>query len=78
MSNTVPRLRKYLEVLAYGKWTGRVAYVMDTTKIPKPTPGGEWTEDRHFNAANEILARPALKTVFASALRDGSAVATEQ
>jgi hypothetical protein len=72
------RLRKYFESLAYGKRTGRVAYVMDTRSMPTPMKGAEWVEDKGFSAANEILARPALKAVFASALRSGCATETER
>src|SRR5579859_799372 len=60
-ASATPRLRKYFESLAYGKRTGRIAYVMDAHKIPEPIKGGEWAEDKQFNATNEILARPALK-----------------
>jgi hypothetical protein len=73
-----PRLRKYFESLAYGKRTGRVAYVMDMIRMPSPMAGAEWTEDNEFNAANEILARPALKKVFAVTLREGCALVTEK
>jgi hypothetical protein len=48
--DTAPRLRKYFETLAYGKRTGRVAYVMDRIKMPSPQPGAEWTEDKQFSA----------------------------
>jgi hypothetical protein len=78
MSSTALRLRKYFESLAYGKRTARVAYVIDPTKMPPPVKGGEWSEDKQFNAANEILARPMLKRAFASALRNGCAIGTEK
>jgi len=55
-----------------------VAYVMDTRSMRTPMKGAEWLEDKGFCAANEILARPALKAVFASALRSGCATETER
>ena len=50
----VPRLRKYFEALPYGKRTGRVAYVIDPSTMPKPSTGAEWAEEKSFNAANKI------------------------
>jgi hypothetical protein len=71
------KLRKYFEAMAHGKRTGRVAYVMDLADMPQPASGCDWVEDNRFSAANEILERPTLKAVFASALRLGSALSTE-
>jgi hypothetical protein len=51
---------------------------MDTTKMPSPVRGAEWMVDEQFNTATAILARPSLKEVFVSALRDGSAIETEK
>jgi hypothetical protein len=50
------RLRKFVETLAYGKRTGRVAYVMGASRLPKAIAGAEWGEDKKFNAAEELLA----------------------
>lgn len=76
--DAAPRLRKYFEALDYGKRTGHVAYVLDVTTMPNPSPGAEWVEDKSFNAANEILARPALKVMFQAALQKGCAIDIER
>ena len=72
------KLRKYFEALPYGKRTGRVAYVIDLSAMPIPSTGAEWAEDKHFNAANEILAQPMLKAIFTAALKDGCAITDEK
>jgi hypothetical protein len=76
--DAAPRLRKYVESLAYGKRTGRVAYVMDTIKMPSPAKGAEWTEDKKFNGASELLATPSLKAAFKTALEKGCALRIEK
>ncbi len=55
-----------------------VSYVIDQSAMPNPFSGAEWAEDKHFNAANEILARPTLKAIFATALKRGCAVTEEK
>jgi len=72
------KLLKFVESLAYGKRTGRVAYVHGVGTLPKPLAGAEWSEDKKFNAANELLAEPRLKTVFKTALEKGCAVRIEK
>lgn len=76
--DAAPRLRKYFEALDYGKRTGHVAYVLDVTTMPNPSPGAEWVEDKSFNAANAVLARPALKAMFQAALQKGCAIDIER
>jgi hypothetical protein len=78
MIDNAPRLRKFFESLAYGKRTGRVAYVMDAIRMPSPLPGAEWTEDKQFNAANELLATPSLKAAFKTALAKGCTLRIEK
>jgi hypothetical protein len=73
-----PKLRKYFEALPYGKRTGRVAYAIKLRTLPKAIAGAEWSEDKSFNAAQEILARPSLKTIFKAALQQGCALMTEK
>jgi hypothetical protein len=58
--------------------TGRVAYVIDASSLPVTIAGGEWGEDKKFNAAGELLAEPSLKAVFKTALEKGCAVRTEK
>lgn len=77
-AKAAPRLRKYFEALPYGKRTGRVAYVTNLSAMPKPSTGAEWAEDKSFNAANDILARPTLKTAFTLALKNGCALSTDE
>jgi hypothetical protein len=70
------RLHKFVETFAYGRRTGRVAYVMGMASLPKAMAGAEWAEDKKFNAAEELLAQPNLKAVFKTALEKGCAVRT--
>jgi hypothetical protein len=44
--------------------------------MPAPVKDGEWTEEKQFKAANEILPQPALKTV--SRPRFGQAARSSQ
>jgi hypothetical protein len=74
----VADLRKYTEWLSRGKLTGRVAYVLKEWDLPKPQPGAEWQRDAAFNAAEEILARPDLKEVLATAIKNGAATTSRE
>jgi hypothetical protein len=42
--------------------------------LPTARPGAEWQKDTKFNAAEEILANPDLKDVFAETIAKGAAV----
>jgi hypothetical protein len=70
------KLRKFVEWLADGRRTDRVAYVTDMWALPEPVTGAEWSEDKSFNAAEEILARPKLKATYRTALAEGCAIVT--
>ena len=72
------RLRKFIETLAYGKRTGRVAYMRGQAVLPKSVAGAEWSEDTKFNAANEVIADPRLKAIFKTALSQGISVTAEK
>ena len=72
------RLRKYVETLAYGKRTGRLAYMHGQRPLPEPIAGAEWAEDKNFNAADELLMEHGLKTLFKRALEKGVAMKTEK
>jgi len=71
-------LKKYAEWMSRGRKTGRVAYVLDEWKLPEPKAGAEWAADNAFNAADELLRNPAMKGVFKSAIRNGSAVVVQK
>jgi hypothetical protein len=70
----VAKLRKYVEWMTQGRRTDRIAYVMKQWDLPIPLPGAEWHLDAKFNAAEEILRDPNLKTVFEAALEKGAEV----
>ena len=72
------RLRKFVEMFAHGKRSGRVAYVYGQPALPKVFVGAEWAEDTKFSASNEVLADPNLKIVFKAAVQEGCAVRTEK
>ena len=72
------RLRRFYEKLPYGRTASRVAYVTNAAALPKPSPGGEWTEDAAFNAGDAILADPLLKDVYKEAILKGCAMAKRQ
>jgi hypothetical protein len=70
------RLKKYVEWMSRGKRTNRIAYVMKEWDLPKPLPGAEWQIDQKFNAADELLRHPDLKSVFKAAEEKGVEVVT--
>ena len=47
-------------------------YVTKERNVPRPLPGAEWQFDTRFNAADELLRDPELKTVIKAALREGA------
>ena len=55
-------LKKYAEWMSRGRKTGRVAYVLDEWKLPEPKAGAEWAADNAFNAADELLRDPAMRS----------------
>ena len=74
---TVTKLKRFLEIIDYGRKTNRVAYVMQTSALPSPLAGAEWREDISFNEADELLREPKLKAVFKLAVDSGCQVVTE-
>ena len=62
------KLRRYIEWMSRGRLTGRVVYVTTEWNVPQPLPGAEWQRDATFDAAEEILRDPDLKTVFKAAI----------
>jgi hypothetical protein len=74
----MPGLRKYIEWMSRGRRTDRVAYVLKEWDLPTARPGAEWQKDTKFNAAEEILANPDLKDVFAEAIAKGAAVIVQK
>jgi hypothetical protein len=64
-------LRKYVEWMTRGRQTDRIAYVTKEWDLPVPLPGAEWQLDSKFDAAEELLRDPELKTVFKAALEKG-------
>jgi hypothetical protein len=64
-----------VEVMRYG--SSRVAYAMETSFLPTPTPGFEWREVKGFQPGDEILGDPELKEVFKAALENGFATVTK-
>jgi hypothetical protein len=71
-------LRKYVEWMSRGRRTHRVAVVLKEWDLPAARPGAEWQRDSKFNAAEEILANPELKNVFAEAVARGVAVIVQK
>jgi hypothetical protein len=69
----MPGLR-YVEWMSRGRRTGRVVYATKERNGPKPLPGAEWQLDPKFNAAEELLRDPELKTVIEAALKKGAEV----
>jgi hypothetical protein len=60
--------------MSRGRLTGRVIHVTTEWNVPPALPGAEWQRDATFNAADEILRDPDLKTVFKAALDKGAEV----
>jgi hypothetical protein len=71
------RLSEFVEVMAYGRQTDRVAYVMEASALPTPAPGSKWQKVKNFSAGDEILNDPGLKEVFKTALEKGCATVTK-
>ena len=69
---SLPGLKRYFEWMGRSVRTGRVAYVIDEWNLPEPVPGGEWTFDPKFNAAEELLRDPDMKFIFKAALDEGA------
>jgi hypothetical protein len=71
------RLQKYEERGAFGEGPGRLAYVLDPTKLPEPNNGYRWRVVADFMPGEAILADPRLKPVFEAALKCGYAIVTK-
>jgi hypothetical protein len=67
-------LSRYIEWMTRGRRTDRVAYVTKEWNLPKPQPGAVWQLDNKFNAADEPLREPKLKSVLKAALEKGAEV----
>jgi hypothetical protein len=70
-------LQKYIEQGPYGEKSGRVAYAFKPNSLPPPEEGMTWKISHSFNAANELLERPALEDVFKVAVDKGYALVTK-
>ena len=70
-------IRRYIEWLSRGRFTGRVAYVIREWSMPDPQPGAEWQLDSAFNVADELRARPGLKVTLIEAVKAGAATVQE-
>ncbi len=65
------KLERYIEWMSGGRRTGRVAYALGASKLPKPATGGNWQLDLKFNVAEELLRDPSLKDVIRAAIATG-------
>ena len=74
----MPGLRRYVEWMNRGRRTDRVVYVLKEWDLPKPLPGAEWQLDTKFNAADELLRDPELKSVPKAVLEKGAEVVTRK
>jgi hypothetical protein len=70
------KLNRYIEWLSRGSKTGRVAYALRASNLPKTSPGAEWQLDSKFNAAEELLRDPSLKDVIKVTIDKGVKVVT--
>jgi hypothetical protein len=68
------RLQKFIEKGSYGEGSGRAAYVLNASALPRPAKGKEWHRIDSFSAAEEVLNDPGLKSVFKMAIDKGCAV----
>jgi hypothetical protein len=76
MKEPTSKLNRYIEWLSRGSKTGRVAYALRASNLPKTSPGAEWQLDSKFNAAEELLRDPFLKDVIKAAIDKGVKVVT--
>ena len=70
------RLQKFIERTADGLAL-RTAYAMGDTSLPDPRPRAKWHADPSFRPADEVLTKPALKTIFKTAIERGYAIVPE-
>jgi hypothetical protein len=68
------RLQKFVEMGKAEQGTGRIAFAFDVSALPQPSVGLTWLPVNRFNAADEILANPRLKSIFEEALKQGYAL----
>jgi hypothetical protein len=72
------RLQKFVErARAHGEGSGRHAYVLQSSALPRASNGMEWHAVKKFNAADEVLKNPGLKAVFQKAIETGCAIVTK-
>ena len=67
------RLRKFVEIGETKQEIGRIAFAKDASALPEPSVGLAWHPASSFNAADELITNPRLKTIFEEALREGCA-----
>jgi hypothetical protein len=70
------KLDRYIEWMSGGRRTGRVAYALRASNLPKPITGGQWQLDSKFNVAEELLRDPSLKATIKAAIDKGIEVVT--
>ncbi len=70
-------LRRYVEWLSRGRFTGRVVYVTREWDIPPPQPGAEWQMDKAFDAGEALRLRPELKPTLVAAIKEGAKIVEE-
>ena len=68
------RLQKFIETGAYGDGSGRAAYVLNASALPRPAKGKEWHRIDSFSAAEEVLNDPDLQSIFKMAIDKGCVV----
>jgi hypothetical protein len=69
------KLARYIEWTSRGR-TGRLAYVLRPSNLPETFAGAEWQFDSKFNAAEELLRDPSLKSVIKAAIEKGVEIVT--
>ena len=73
----MPGVRRFFEMDAYGRHTGRQLLLKPGEAMPQPLEASTWSADPTFSAADEILKSSGFKQVLASVLENGFEIVTE-
>jgi hypothetical protein len=70
------KLRKFREDIGYGRFSNRVGYVLDSSKLPNPTEGSQWREDPGFDEAAAVFESSQFQRVIDAVRQTGIVIVT--
>jgi hypothetical protein len=72
------KIRKFREDLGYGRFSNRVAYVVDSNLLPPSLPNSRWTEDFAFDERVQAADEPSFHRVLEAVRQSGLAIVERQ